>query len=110
MVSLLASPNLFPHWNAVFRINKSSKNSPILEILSSIEERWMNRKSIASRSGQPGQRTFRPPLRALVAFEAAARLNSFNAAAQELLLTPSAISHQITGIERQIGVELFARI
>lgn len=70
----------------------------------------MSRKTIAGRSGQPGQHGFRPPLRALVAFEAAARCNSFNAAAQELHLTPSAISHQIAGIERQIGVELFARI
>jgi LysR family transcriptional regulator, glycine cleavage system transcriptional activator len=52
----------------------------------------------------------RPPLRALAAFEAAARLGSFNAAAGELRLTPSAVSHQIVGLERLLGVELFARV
>ena len=36
-----------------------------------------------------------PPLARLRTFEAAARLQSFALAAQELHLTPSAISHQI---------------
>jgi LysR family glycine cleavage system transcriptional activator len=53
---------------------------------------------------------FRPPLRALAAFEAAARLTSFNAAARQLNLTPSAVSHQILALERQLGIELFARV
>jgi LysR family glycine cleavage system transcriptional activator len=52
----------------------------------------------------------RPPLRALATFEAAARLGSFNAAAHELRLTPSAISHQIMSLERLLGIELFARV
>lgn len=55
-------------------------------------------------------RSHRPPLRALVAFEAAARLASFNAAARDLHLTPSAISHQIASIEGLLGVKLFARV
>ena len=50
------------------------------------------------------------PLRALVPFEAAARLASFQAAARELRLTPSAVSHQIIGLERALGVALFTRI
>lgn len=50
-----------------------------------------------------------PPLNALRAFEAAARHLSFARAADELHLTPSAISHQIKGLEEQLGVRLFER-
>lgn len=50
-----------------------------------------------------------PPLNALKAFEAAARLLSFARAAEELHLTPSAISHQIKSLEEQVGVPLFHR-
>jgi LysR family glycine cleavage system transcriptional activator len=50
------------------------------------------------------------PLRALVPFEAAARLGSFHAAARELRLTPSAISHQLIGLEQSLGVALFTRV
>lgn len=49
------------------------------------------------------------PLSALRAFEAAARLGSFKAAAEELAVTPTAISHQIRGLEEQSGVALFER-
>jgi LysR family transcriptional regulator, glycine cleavage system transcriptional activator len=58
-----------------------------------------------------GSRTMarRIPLAALPAFEAAARLGSFRDAAAELHLTPSAISHQMRGLEQQLGVRLFAR-
>ena len=50
-----------------------------------------------------------PPISALRAFEAAARLKSFTMAADELGLTQSAISHQIHGLEDQLGFELFHR-
>ena len=50
-----------------------------------------------------------PSLRAIEAFEAAARLGSITAAAPELNLTPSAISHQVRALERQLGVQLFRR-
>ena len=50
-----------------------------------------------------------PPLKALEAFEAASRLNSFRKAADELFLTPSAISHRIQSLERELGVVLFHR-
>lgn len=43
------------------------------------------------------------------AFESAARLSSINAAAAELRLTPSAISHQVKALERYLGVALFRR-
>lgn len=51
-----------------------------------------------------------PPLNALRAFEAAARHLSFSAAAAELHVTPAAISHQIKGLEDDLGVKLFRRL
>ena len=50
-----------------------------------------------------------PPLGRLRIFEAAARLQSFALAAQELHLTASAISHQIRDLERHFGRALFER-
>jgi LysR family glycine cleavage system transcriptional activator len=50
-----------------------------------------------------------PPLSALRAFEAAARLQSFSKAADELNVTPAAISHQIHALEEDLGVSLFTR-
>ncbi len=45
----------------------------------------------------------------LRAFEAAARLGSFTAAARELALTQSALSRQIQSVEGEVGVALFER-
>ena len=50
-----------------------------------------------------------PPLSCLLAFEAAARRASFAAAAAELNLTPSAVSHQIAKLEELLDVRLFDR-
>jgi LysR family transcriptional regulator, glycine cleavage system transcriptional activator len=50
-----------------------------------------------------------PPLTALLAFERAATQLSFRRAARDLALSPSAISHQIRGLEAQFGVKLFVR-
>jgi len=50
-----------------------------------------------------------PPLAALLAFERAASQLSFRRAARDLSLSPSAISHQIRGLEEQFGVKLFIR-
>ncbi len=50
-----------------------------------------------------------PPLASLRAFEAAARHLSFRAAADELSVTQSAISHQVAELERRLGVSLFHR-
>ena len=49
------------------------------------------------------------PLSALRAFEAASRTGSFRAAAEDLGLTPSAISHALRGFEKQLGAALFVR-
>lgn len=51
-----------------------------------------------------------PPLNGLRAFEAAARHLSFSRAAEELFVTPAAISHQIKGLEDYLGVVLFRRM
>lgn len=50
-----------------------------------------------------------PPLKALQAFEAAARHRSVKLAADELNVTPSAISHQVKALEMHLGVLLFHR-
>ncbi len=50
-----------------------------------------------------------PPVLALRAFEAAARLLSFTRAAAELGVTPTAISHQIRRLEVHCGTPLFRR-
>lgn len=50
-----------------------------------------------------------PPLPALRAFEAVARRASFKQAADELCVTPTAISHQIRQLETYLGRRLFNR-
>lgn len=51
-----------------------------------------------------------PPLNGLRAFEAAARHLSFAKAAEELHVTPAAISQQVKGLEAFYGVKLFRRM
>ncbi len=48
-------------------------------------------------------------LNALRAFEAAGRLSSFSRAAQELRVSHSTVSHHVRGLEKALGVALFAR-
>ena len=50
-----------------------------------------------------------PPLNALRAFEATARHLSFSKAAEELHVTPAALSHQIRGLEEMLARKLFDR-
>lgn len=47
---------------------------------------------------------------AIQAFESAARLGSFMRAAEEMHITPSAVSHRIRELERELGLQLFHRI
>ncbi|MFN3131516.1 LysR substrate-binding domain-containing protein [Roseibium sp.] len=51
-----------------------------------------------------------PPLPWLRAFEAAARLGNFTRAAEELLITPAAVSYQVRQLEQQLGYPLFDRL
>jgi LysR family glycine cleavage system transcriptional activator len=50
-----------------------------------------------------------PPLSALRAFEAVARHASAKRAAQELNVTPTAVSHQVRALEEWLGIALFVR-
>ncbi|WP_444944319.1 LysR substrate-binding domain-containing protein [Microbulbifer sp. ZKSA006] len=50
-----------------------------------------------------------PSLNALKVFDAAARLGSFKRAAEELFITPTAVSHQIKSLEESLGKLLFER-
>ncbi|MGK7651663.1 LysR substrate-binding domain-containing protein [Roseovarius sp. B08] len=50
-----------------------------------------------------------PPFAAVKAFEAAARHKSFKHAAEELCLSPSAVSHQIRALEEYLDTALFER-
>ena len=50
-----------------------------------------------------------PPLSAIRVFEAAARLENFTAAAQELGMTQAAVSYQVKLLEERLGISLFQR-
>ena len=56
-----------------------------------------------------GDRRRLPPLNALRAFEAAARHLNFRRAADELSVTPGAVSQQIQNLEDYVGAALFKR-
>jgi LysR family glycine cleavage system transcriptional activator len=51
-----------------------------------------------------------PSLNILRVFESAARMLSFKKAAEELFITPPAVSHQIRALEEQLNVVLFQRL
>jgi LysR family glycine cleavage system transcriptional activator len=51
-----------------------------------------------------------PPLNALKAFEAAARHLSVKLAAEELCVTPGAVSQMLKSLEKHLGVKLFERV
>src|SRR3954464_8751301 len=50
-----------------------------------------------------------PPIQCLLTFEALARLRSVTQAADELCVTPSAVSHRVRQLEQILGTKLFGR-
>lgn len=73
---------------------------------------------ITSHRAHPSPRTYLsgathtmrlPSLKFLKTFQVAATRLSFKIAAEELCITPSAVSHQIKTLEEQLGVALFER-
>lgn len=50
-----------------------------------------------------------PPIQCLLTFEALARLRSVTQTADELCVTPSAVSHRVKQLEQILGVQLFGR-
>jgi LysR family transcriptional regulator, glycine cleavage system transcriptional activator len=62
-------------------------------------------------NGQTCAMSYRlPPLNGLRAFEASARHLSFKRAADELCVTPGAVSQQVKSLEANLGVQLFRRL
>ncbi len=66
-------------------------------------------KNCYSMISLKGEHMALPSLNTLRTFEAAARLESFNLASQELFITPSAVSHQMRLLESKLAVKLFIR-
>ena len=62
-----------------------------------------------SKSSGAVRRPRLPPLKSLLAFEAAARHGSFTEGALEIGITPSAVSHHIQQLEVFLGIPLFQR-
>lgn len=58
----------------------------------------------------PGERRRLPPLNAVRAFEAAARHESFHAAADELAVTPGAVAQHVKSLEAWLRLPLFRRL
>nr|WP_246253937.1 LysR substrate-binding domain-containing protein [Comamonas jiangduensis] len=50
-----------------------------------------------------------PPIQCLLTFEALARLRSVTLTAEELSVTPSAVSHRVRQLEQVLGTQLFGR-
>lgn len=74
-----------------------------------MEARAKNSAAGESGSTAAAGRPRLPPLKALLAFEAACRHGSFSQGASELGVTPSAVSHQIQQLEGFLGAMLFQR-
>lgn len=53
--------------------------------------------------------SYLPSLTSVRSFEAAARNKSITAAANELCVTPAAVTHQVRSLERWLGIDLFDR-
>lgn len=64
---------------------------------------------LPNQNPSPDLPTHTPPLAALRAFEAVARLGSLSRAAGELHVTKSAVSHQLRALETDLGVQLLRR-
>jgi LysR family glycine cleavage system transcriptional activator len=83
------------------------KNRPLATLPRSVNSRLVS--NFDEGRAIPNRPTRNPPLRALVVFEVAARHMSFQLAARELNLTPSAVSHQVKSLETHLSRALFVR-
>src|SRR4051794_21756342 len=66
--------------------------------------------SLGEELSETDPMTLKVPISTLRVFEAAARRKSFHAAASELNLTPSAVSHAVRKMEETLGAVLFERV
>ena len=69
----------------------------------------MLRSSSASSQPTPPLARRIPPIQCLLTFEALARLRSVTLTAEELCVTPSAVSHRVKQLEQILGTQLFGR-
>ena len=70
----------------------------------------MAREPAQARQSTPSASAKRiPPIQCLLTFEALARLRSVTQAAEELFVTPCAVSHRVKQLEQIIGTKLFGR-
>ena len=69
----------------------------------------MLRSSSASSQPTPPLARRIPPIQCLLTFEALARLRSVKLTAEELCVTPSAVSHRVKQLEQILGTQLFGR-
>ena len=68
------------------------------------------RRPVPTGSPRRAQRSARiPPIQCLLTFEALARLRSVTQTAEELNVTPSAVSHRVKQLEQILGTKLFGR-
>jgi DNA-binding transcriptional LysR family regulator len=91
----------------VFRISGGMLSADVLP--TALDDRLWNRSRHGIRTLHAYMRRKIPPLQTLLCFDAAARHESYTRAAQELLLTQSAISRQIGSLETFLGIALFRR-
>ena len=68
----------------------------------------LNPSTVSSPNPNSGAKRI-PPIQCLLTFEALARLRSVTQAAEELFVTPSAVSHRVKQLEQIIGTKLFGR-
>ncbi len=82
-----------------------------LNALVTTERGWINKLNISTAMMEEGRKTksSMPAMRAIQAFEAIARCGSVASAAEELGVSPGAVSQQLRKIERQLNVRLFER-
>jgi LysR family transcriptional regulator, glycine cleavage system transcriptional activator len=72
-------------------------------------QRTQDRHLPLSRGKRPNPSHRIPPVQCLLTFEALARLRSVTLAADELFVTPSAVSHRVRQLEEMLGTKLFGR-
>ena len=83
------------------------KSIEVMEIGAGYSELRLPRSRVLLIKGRMPRRL--PSLNAVKAFEAAARSKSFTRAAEELFVTPGAVSQQVKALETELGLKLFNR-
>jgi LysR family transcriptional regulator, glycine cleavage system transcriptional activator len=89
-------------------LEKFSNHESIIEAILPWIKREVLRRDLSFSQMNRAMRRL-PSLRGLQAFEAVARAGNLTVAADQLRITPSAVSHRIRGLEEELGVPLLRR-